>query len=201
MALNTITIHIRLCIPAPANGYKVKYRPAGSDEPLRTWPVNFTMTPIVFTDDDDPAGTSYEGLVYGDCGSGKLGVGIPFTAPSDESASGGGGDESASGSESAAPCERILHWDFTEDGANGGLVIKKNGVTVINVGTTSSGNIAITEGDEINVQVNGQTGSLRDLFIDKGSAGTFADSSTSGSVSHTFTVACDNVDVTGNVAF
>lgn len=74
MGQNTVTIDFEPCQPAPVNGYRVSYRPEGSEEAYRTWPVNFTASPAVFTDLLDPAGTHYEGYVQGDCGGDGLGV-------------------------------------------------------------------------------------------------------------------------------
>lgn len=78
MAINTITLEFELCELTPANGYKILYRPVGSEEDYRTWP-NVTESPAVIVDEnDDPEGTQYEGFIQGDCGGGKLGVPVPW---------------------------------------------------------------------------------------------------------------------------
>jgi len=74
MADNTITVQFRPCEPAPTNGYRISYRPSGSEEAYRVWPVNFQTSPAVFTDPNDALGTQYEGFVQGDCGGAGLGV-------------------------------------------------------------------------------------------------------------------------------
>lgn len=90
MALNTITIEFEPCNPAPSNGYVVKYRPVGSTDPYRTWPANFFSSPAVIEDDNDDFGTSYEGIIQGDCGDGVLGVEVPWSAANDDAPSPGG---------------------------------------------------------------------------------------------------------------
>jgi hypothetical protein len=100
MANNTITITFTPCEPAPANGYRVRYRPFGGIE-FRTWPVRFLTSPAVFTDEEDPIGTSYEGYIEGDCGDGILGLQIPWVALNSDS--GGGSEPAPSGSDSEAP--------------------------------------------------------------------------------------------------
>jgi len=104
MANNTITINFTPCEPTPAGGYRVRYRPMGGSGDFRVWPVNFTASPIVFTDTEDPIGTSYEGYIQGDCGDGQLGVDIPWIAFNGDATSESGGDESASASEAPIPC-------------------------------------------------------------------------------------------------
>jgi hypothetical protein len=80
MAENTIHIEFDPCEPVPAGGYKVRYRPLGSGGAYRNPPSNFFSSPISFVDNLDPAGTSYEGFIQGDCGGGKLGVSVPWVA-------------------------------------------------------------------------------------------------------------------------
>ncbi len=93
MADNTIHLLFTPCQPAPANGYRITYRPSGSAIAYRTWPLTFMSSPAVFTDTQDPAGTQYEGFVQGDCGGDGLGVRVPWTT-GENSPSGGGGEES-----------------------------------------------------------------------------------------------------------
>jgi hypothetical protein len=76
MADNTIAIEFIPCEPAPLNGYRISYRPSGSTEEYRIWPVNFQASPAVFTDPNDELGTQYEGYIQGDCGGD--GLGVPF---------------------------------------------------------------------------------------------------------------------------
>lgn len=96
MANNTITISFEPCEPAPANGYRVTYRPIGGGD-YRTYPSNFISSPAVIVDDQDPIGTSYEGFIEGDCGDGKFGLPVRWQAVNEEAPS-----QSGSGSESAS---------------------------------------------------------------------------------------------------
>lgn len=99
MASNIITINFVACQPAPVGGYRVSYRPTGSAIPYRVWPDNFLATPAVFTDTNDPEGTSYEGFIQGDCGEGKFGIPATFTAMNPEDPGAG----SVSGSDICDP--------------------------------------------------------------------------------------------------
>lgn len=87
MANNTIVINFQPCEPAPADGYLVKYRPQGSTGPYRTHPERFTSSPAIIFSTVDPADTSYEGTIQGDCGGGKLGVPVRWYANNQESGS------------------------------------------------------------------------------------------------------------------
>lgn len=78
MANNKITINFTPCTPAPANGYRVLYRPAGSTIPYRN-AGNFTSSPIVINDTLDAGGTDYEGVLQSQCGTNTFGVQVPFT--------------------------------------------------------------------------------------------------------------------------
>lgn len=103
MASNTISIYFDPCEPAPAGGYLVTYRRVGTSDFL-TWPTNFFSSPAQFVV-EGPPGASYEGFIRGDCGGGKLGVPISWTAENGESFSGGGsGSGSGSGSGPAFEC-------------------------------------------------------------------------------------------------
>jgi hypothetical protein len=104
MAQNTIHIEFDPCEPVPANGYTVRYRPLGSGGSYRTAPANYTSSPISFVDNLDPAGTSYEGFIQGDCGGGKLGVSVPWVAEFTGSA-GGGSSQAASSPAPSSPVE------------------------------------------------------------------------------------------------
>lgn len=96
MANNTITIHFTPCGIAPASGYVIRYRPAGSGGAYRE-SVNFFESPAIIVDTNDPLNTEYEGFLQSDCGGGKLGPEIPWNT--------GGGSVSASESESVPPVE------------------------------------------------------------------------------------------------
>jgi hypothetical protein len=87
MADNQINVIFDECEPQPVNGYRVSYRPSGSDEAYRIWPSNFIGTPAVFTDTLDPAGTNYEGYIQGDCGDAGLGVPSRWTTGENSGAS------------------------------------------------------------------------------------------------------------------
>lgn len=78
--MNTIRVDFQPCEPTPSNGYRILYRPIGDVTPFRIHPVNFTSSPAVFDVHVDPAGTSYEGFIQGDCGGGKYGVLVPWLA-------------------------------------------------------------------------------------------------------------------------
>ena len=95
MAINIIYIEFEPCEPAPANGYLISYRPLGSLIDYRT--ATASTSPAVILDVSDPIGTSYEGIIQGDCGGGLLGVPVPWEAPNSISISG-----SASASEGSA---------------------------------------------------------------------------------------------------
>lgn len=78
MANNHITVVFKPCQPAPANGYRIIYRPQGSSGNYRVWPSNFLASPAEFTDTLDALGTEYEGYIMGDCGGGMYGVRYPW---------------------------------------------------------------------------------------------------------------------------
>ena len=81
--MNTITVSFAPCDPAPANGYNLLWRVAGSSDPY-TDEGNFFTSPIQFTDSINPDGTDYEGIIRSDCSeSGESGSNfgnpIPWT--------------------------------------------------------------------------------------------------------------------------
>jgi hypothetical protein len=87
--MNTITINFIPCNPAPAQGYKLTWRVAGSGDPY-TDEGFFTESPIVFTDNLNPEGTCYEGFLQSDCSeSGEsgtvVGAQIPWATVCEES--------------------------------------------------------------------------------------------------------------------
>ena len=88
---NTITINFIECTPAPAQGYNLKWRVAGSGDPY-TDEGYFSGSPIEFIDNINPEGTCYEGTLQSNCQesgesgeSGLLGELIPWSTPCEES--------------------------------------------------------------------------------------------------------------------
>ena len=72
--MNTITINFIPCNPAPANGYKLMWRVAGSGDPY-TDAGFYTESPIYLVDEINPEGTCYEGYLQSDCSeSGESGT-------------------------------------------------------------------------------------------------------------------------------
>lgn len=126
MANNTIRIAFEGCEPLPSEGFKIFYRPVGSEEAYREAPENYVNSPAEWTDTLDPVCTQYEGYMQGDCGGGKLGPAVTFLTDvicSDESSSDGSGSESGSGSASepggggGEPSDPInVNLAFTEPG-------------------------------------------------------------------------------------
>lgn len=109
MAQNTITIDFTPCEPTPSNGYRIYYRPVGGGA-YRFHPDRFYVTPAVIVDNEDPIGTDYEGFIQGDCGNGKFGLPVPWTA--ENSSSEASGSESASGSGSASEGNPVMSNPF-----------------------------------------------------------------------------------------
>lgn len=64
--MNRIEVNFVPCTPAPAQGYNVQYRVAGSGDAF-TNAGNFFTSPAVFYDTVNPAGTCYEGYIVTDC--------------------------------------------------------------------------------------------------------------------------------------
>lgn len=64
--MNQITVSFTECSPAPANGYNILWRVAGSTDPYND-AGNFANSPAVIQDDTNPAGTQYEGIIRSDC--------------------------------------------------------------------------------------------------------------------------------------
>lgn len=123
MATNYIRIEIDPCQPDPVNGYRVIYRPLGSngayresDDRFFPVPMQDTLT-IDIVDELDPAGTEYEGFVQSDCGNGVYSnAGGWQTAPGggSDSDSGGGSDSDSGGGEPQPP-NWWIHgswWDY-----------------------------------------------------------------------------------------
>lgn len=72
----TLTIDFTVPIPAPVNGFIVKYRPVGTTTYTTVFP-NPTASPIIVT---VPAGTAYEGTIKSDCGNSSTSPEFTFTA-------------------------------------------------------------------------------------------------------------------------
>jgi hypothetical protein len=90
--MNQITVNFIECEPAPANGYIVIWRLVGSAGGY-TSAGNFTSSPAVFTDSDNPDGSDYEGFIYSDCsesaasgesGDGNFGSPVAWTTFTEE---------------------------------------------------------------------------------------------------------------------
>lgn len=60
--MNLITLTFVECEPSPSKGYRVRWRVLGSGDPYID-EGNFFSSPVVFTDDINPPGTLYEGLI------------------------------------------------------------------------------------------------------------------------------------------
>lgn len=82
--MNRIEVNFVPCDPAPARGYNIQFRVAGSGAVYRN-AGNFFVSPAVFYDTLNPAGTCYEGYIVTDC-SGVFGN--PVTWDSCDSDSG-----------------------------------------------------------------------------------------------------------------
>lgn len=86
--MNKIVVNFTECDITPPRGYQVKWRVEGSGSPY-TNAGNFFVSPAVFYDDLNPAGTCYEGFVRSDC---ITSVGNMTAWLSCESGESGGGD-------------------------------------------------------------------------------------------------------------
>lgn len=82
-AHNLITIAFTGCEPTPDNGYNIQWRVAGTDDAY-TDAGNFTESPAAFTDDTNPEGTNYEGIIRSDCGE-VFGTEISWETNNEES--------------------------------------------------------------------------------------------------------------------
>jgi hypothetical protein len=78
--MNQITVNFIECEPAPANGYNILWRVAGSSDAY-TDAGNFTSSPAVFTDNLNPEGTDYEGIIRSDCNESGDSGGTNFGNP------------------------------------------------------------------------------------------------------------------------
>lgn len=66
--MNQIKLYFTLCTPAPSGGYTIYYRMAGSSDEYAN-AGNFFVSPAIFYDTLNPAGTCYEGFIVSDCNS------------------------------------------------------------------------------------------------------------------------------------
>lgn len=200
MARNEITIDFEPCQPAPANGYKVMYRPLGSSEPLRDG-GNVFVSPAVIVTTLDLFGTSYEGTIQGDCGDDMLGLPVHWEAVNNSEESGSAPvDESTSGS--VGGCDPLpVSWDFTRIGAVGVMTIKVNGTTVVNPSSNSSGSFFVNEGDTIQVLVSGTGTSFRSIVISGVVGGILFSDSQQSNLNHTFVAECssEGYEISGTV--
>lgn len=73
---NTITINFTPCEPAPVGGYRVRYQVNGGSV-IEVGP--FTESPIVIEAEGGP-GDCYDGFLFSDCGGGKIGDLLGFSA-------------------------------------------------------------------------------------------------------------------------
>lgn len=71
----TLRVTFAAASPAPANGYLIRYRKAGSADPYST--VNTLTSPVDITVAD---GFSYEGTISSDCGGGVFSTSVSFAA-------------------------------------------------------------------------------------------------------------------------
>ena len=86
--MNNVTVNFIPCTPAPANGYRLTWRVAGTEDAYTDEGL-FTSSPIIFTDLINPEGTCYEGFLQSDCSesgeSGTLvGQAVAWATPCDE---------------------------------------------------------------------------------------------------------------------
>lgn len=86
--MNNVTVNFIPCTPAPANGYRLTWRVAGTEDAYTDEGL-FTSSPIIFTDLINPEGTCYEGFLQSDCSeSGEsgtiVGQAVAWATPCDE---------------------------------------------------------------------------------------------------------------------
>lgn len=95
--MNTITINFVECDPRPSKGYKLLWRVAGSGDPY-TDGGNFFAAPIVFSDNDNPDGSEYEGIIRSEFRNNVCND-IPWTSVEDSDSGSGesSGDTSSCG--------------------------------------------------------------------------------------------------------
>lgn len=72
-----VCVSFNPCEPAPANGYFLYYRIAGSGGAF-TAASDYGSSPACFNT-EDPEGTQYEGYIYSDCGGGIVGNNVTWS--------------------------------------------------------------------------------------------------------------------------
>lgn len=92
--ITALIINFVPCSPAPANGYNIQYRIAGSGDAY-TDAGDFLTTPAEISV-SYPDGTAFEGFIRGDCGDGLFGPNVGFTI--------GGGDVGGVAIAATGPC-------------------------------------------------------------------------------------------------
>lgn len=112
MSITAIVVNFVPCSPAPANGYNIQYRIAGSGDPY-TDAGDFVSTPATIPV-DFPDGTAFEGIIRGDCGDGLFGPDVAWTV--------GGGDVEGVTMERNGPCSGI-NSSYTISGLTPGQVV------------------------------------------------------------------------------
>lgn len=145
--MNRIEINFETCSPAPSGGYNIKYRVAGSDDIYRD-AGNFFMSPAVFYDTENPAGTCYEGFIRSGCGE-VLGNPVNFSTCESES-----GDPD------------LINYNYINSVGLGGVFrIIVNGTTVVLTSVTESGTIAVAPGDTVQVIVQSTLAGTAEINI------------------------------------
>jgi len=86
--MNTVTVNFIPCTPAPANGYRLTWRVAGTEDAYTDEGL-FTESPAIFQDLINPEGTCYEGFLQSDCSesgeSGSIvGQSVAWATPCEE---------------------------------------------------------------------------------------------------------------------
>lgn len=110
------------CLPDPAQGYRVRYRPLGSLGAYTTWPTNFFASPAIFViDEGQPPGTQYEGIIDAECDDDVFGDPKAWTSHAAAESSSAAESASASASASASPpdCAPV---QFVEDSVPDAIV-------------------------------------------------------------------------------
>lgn len=183
--MNIIRVIFVGCEPVPANGYNIQWRVFGSGDPY-TDAGNFTTSPAVFTDEVNPEGTSYEGIIRSDCTesgesgeSGNFGTSIPWTAIAPDSESGTVG----------------VTWNYDNSvGTGGRFKILVNGVLIVNVTSSQSGTLLVNVGDLVEIIVQSTVTGLAETDI----TGPYTNSTSSEHITtDEFTVAVGSYVING----
>lgn len=136
--MNKITVSFLVCDPAPVAGYNIKWRIAGSSDPYSD-AGNFFVSPAIFYDNTNPAGTEYEGVIRSDCGTF---FGDPVAWVSTE--------------ESGVVVDNLTWSLDLFDGQSGAIIIIENGVEIVSQSNSSgSGTTFIYDGAMIECNPSG----------------------------------------------